>query len=47
MTTLKDAQKDPKKLGQFIQEREKETPPADRDRFDVALKSMASQKPSG
>lgn len=41
---LKDAQKNPKKLAQFIKEREKEMPPADKDRFDAAMKSMASQK---
>lgn len=46
MTTLKDVQKDPKKLAQFIKERGKESAPADKDRFDAALKSMASQKPS-
>ena len=46
MTTLKDVQKDPKKLAQFIKERENETPPADKDRFDAAMKSMSSQKPS-
>lgn len=46
MTNLKDVQKDPKKLAQFIKEREKETPPADKDRFDAAMKSMASQKSS-
>jgi hypothetical protein len=34
------------KLDQFIKEREKEIPPADKDRFDAALKSMVSQKPS-
>jgi hypothetical protein len=44
--TLKDVQKDPKKLSQFIKEHENETPPADKDRFDAAMKSMASQKPS-
>jgi hypothetical protein len=44
VTTLKETQQDPKKLAQFIKEREKETPPADKDRFDAAMKSMASQK---
>lgn len=46
MTNLKDVQKDPKKLSQFIKEREKEIPPADKDRFDAAMKSMASQNSS-
>jgi hypothetical protein len=46
MTTLKDVQKDPKKLAQFIKEREKDTPPANKDKFDKALESMASQKSS-
>ena len=42
MITLKEAQEAPKKLAQFIKEREKETPPADKDRFDAAMNSMAS-----
>lgn len=46
MTTLKDAQKDKAKLEQFIKERERETPPADKDRFDKALKAMSEGKPS-
>ena len=46
MTTLKDVQKDHKKLGQFIKEREKETPPADKTCFDNALSSMSLGKPS-
>ena len=41
MTTLKDAQKKGK-LDQFIKEREKETAPADRTKFDKTLKSMTS-----
>ncbi len=43
MTTLKDAQKKGK-LDQFIKEREKETTPADKVKFDKALKSMTSGK---
>lgn len=46
MTTLKDAQKDPKKLDKFIKEREKETPPADKDKFEKTLKSMSEGKRS-
>lgn len=46
MTTLKDVQKDPRKLDKFIKEREKDTPLADKDRFDKALKSMTSEKHS-
>lgn len=46
MTTLKDAQKDPKKLEQFIKEREKDTPQGDADKFDQALKSMTEEKKS-
>lgn len=45
MTTLKDAQKSGK-IDQFIKEREKDTPPADKERFDKTLKSMASEKSS-
>lgn len=45
MTTLKQAQEQ-NNLDKFIKEREKETPPADKDRFDAAMKSMASQKSS-
>ena len=41
MTTLKDAQKHGK-LDQFIKEREKETAPADKAKFDKALTSMTS-----
>jgi hypothetical protein len=44
MTTLKEAQKDPKKLEQFIKEREKDTPQGDKDKFDNALKSMTEEK---
>lgn len=44
MTTLKEAQKDPKKLEQFIKEREKDTPQGDKDKFDAALKSMTEEK---
>jgi hypothetical protein len=40
MTTLKEAQKDPKKLDKFIKEREKDTTQGDKDRFDKALKSI-------
>jgi len=43
MTTLKDAQKKGK-LDQFIKEREKEISPADKAKFDKALKSMTSGK---
>jgi len=43
MTTLKEAQKKGK-LGQFIKEREKETAPADKAKFDKALTSMTSGK---
>lgn len=43
MTTLKDAQKDPKKLDQFIKEHEK-TSPADKEKFDKALTSMTCGK---
>ena len=32
------------KMKQFMKERGKDTPPADRDRFDDALKSMTSGK---
>lgn len=46
MTTLKEAQKDPKKLEQFIKEREKDTPQGDKDGFDKALKSMTEGKKS-
>jgi len=46
MTTLKDVQKDPKKLKQFIKEREKETPQGEKDKFDKALKSMTEGKKS-
>ena len=44
MTTLKDAQKDPKKLNKFIKEREKDTPCADKERFDTTLESMSKGK---
>ena len=43
MTTLKDAQKDPKKLEQFIKEHE-QTSPADKEKFDKALTSMTCGK---
>jgi len=43
MTTLKDAQKKGK-LNQFIKEREQEATPADKSKFDKALKSMTSGK---
>lgn len=43
MTTLKDAQKQGK-IDQFIKEREKETAPADKAKFDKALTSMTSGK---
>lgn len=46
MTTLKEAQKDPKKLDQFIKEREKDTPQGDKDKFEKALKSMTEEKKS-
>lgn len=46
MTTLKDAQKDPKKLKQFIKEREKDTPQGDKDKFEKALQSMTEGKKS-
>lgn len=46
MTTLKEAQKDPKKLEKFIKEREKDTPHADKDKFDKAMESMTGGKPS-
>ncbi len=46
MTTLKDVQKDPKKLDKFIKEREKDTPLADKDKFDKGLKSMTEGKHS-
>lgn len=46
MTTLKEAQKDPKKLEKFIKEREKDTPQGDKDKFDKALKSMTEEKKS-
>lgn len=46
MTTLKDVQKDPSKLEQFIKEREKDTPQGDKDKFDKALKSMTEEKKS-
>ena len=46
MTTLKDAQNDPKKLDKFIKEREKDTPLADKDKFDKGLKSMTEGKHS-
>lgn len=44
MTTLKEAQKDPKKLEQFIKEREQDTPQGDKDKFDKALESMTKDK---
>jgi len=44
MTTLKDVQKDPKKLDQFIKEREKDTPPADKEKLDKIVKSMSEGK---
>jgi len=43
VTTLKDAQKQ-SKLDQFIKEREKETAPADKAKFDKALTSMTLGK---
>lgn len=46
MTTLKEAQKNPKKLEQFIKEREKDTPQGDKDKFEKALKSMTEEKKS-
>jgi hypothetical protein len=46
MITLKEVQKDPKKLEQFIKEREKDTPQGDKDKFDKALKSMTEEKKS-
>ena len=46
MTTLKDVQKNPKKLDQFIREREKDTPKGEKDKFDKALKSMTEGKKS-
>lgn len=46
MTTLKDVQKDPKKLAKFIKEREKDTPQGEKDKFDKALKSMTEGKKS-
>lgn len=44
MTTLKEA-REKGKLKQFIKEHEKGTPPADKDRFDAAMKSMTLGKP--
>lgn len=46
MTTLKEVQKDLKKLEQFIKEREKDTPQGDKDEFDKTLKSMTERKKS-
>ena len=46
MTTLKEAQKDPKKLEAFIKEREKDTPQGDKGKFEKALKSMTEAKKS-
>lgn len=46
MTTLKDVQKDPKKLEQFIKEREEDTPQGDKEKFDKTLKSMTEEKKS-
>jgi flagellar motility protein MotE (MotC chaperone) len=46
MTTLKDVQKDPKKLEQFIKEREQDTPQADKAKLDKIVKSMTEGKPS-
>ena len=40
---LKEAQEQ-NKLNQFIKEREKKIPPADKSRLDKALKSMTSEK---
>lgn len=45
MTTLKEA-REKGKLKQFIKEREKETPPADKARFEKTLKSMTAGKSS-
>tara|TARA_R110002124_G_scaffold9708_7_gene49963 strand:- start:924 stop:1070 length:147 start_codon:yes stop_codon:yes gene_type:complete len=42
-TTLKEA-KEKGKLEEFIKEREKETSPADKDKFDKAIDSMTSGK---
>lgn len=43
MTTLKEAQKDPKKMQKFIEEH-KQDEPCDSDKFDAILHRMASQK---
>ena len=42
MTTLKDAQKNPKKLKQFIKEHEKDDA-GDKDRFDATLDAIAGK----
>ena len=44
MTTLKEVQLDKKKLSKFIKEREKDTPCADKERFDATLQSMTQGK---
>lgn len=44
MTTLKDVQKDPKKLEQFIKERELDTPQVDKDKLDKIVKSITERK---
>lgn len=44
MTNLKDVQKDPKKLDQFIKEREQDTPNADKEVFDKTLNSIIEGK---
>ncbi len=44
--TLKDVQKDPKKLEQFIKEHESEIPDADKEAFEKVLDSMVSGKSS-
>lgn len=46
MTNLKDVQKDSKKLEQFIKEREKDTPLADKGKLDKLIKSMSEGKSS-
>lgn len=45
MTTLKEA-REKGKMKQFIKEREKDMPPADKKRFDKTLESMTSGKSS-
>lgn len=46
MITLKDAQKDPKKLQQFIKEREQSSACGDKKKFTHTLSSMSAGKKS-